>query len=131
MFETFNVPAMYVAYTPVLSLYSTVGITGIVVEVGDGVVQTVPIYEGYRLPHACIRVDMGGRDLTKYMMNMLIERGYSFRTKSECEIVRDIKEKLCYVAGDFDDELKYVMNKLILNYIILLFDIVALQQQHH
>merc|ERR1719400_2194777 len=75
-------PAMYVAIQAVLSLYASGRTTGIVMDSGDGVSHGVPVYEGYALPHAIVRLDLAGRELTNYLM-----------------------EKLCYVALDFEQEM--------------------------
>ncbi|GMH32632.1 hypothetical protein BSKO_00466 [Bryopsis sp. KO-2023] len=106
MFEVFNVPALYVSIQAVLSLYSSGRTTGIVVDSGDGVTHMVPVYEGFALPHAVERMELAGRDLTEHFQKLLLERGYSFASTAEKEVVRDIKETLCYVALDYDVELE-------------------------
>ena len=105
MFETFNVQKLYIAIQAVLALYSEGKNTGMVGDSGDGVTHYVPIYEGYSLPHAISRIDLAGRDLTDYMMVLLTEIGMRFSTSSEKEITKSIKEKACYVALDYEEEL--------------------------
>jgi actin-related protein len=73
MFETFEVPALYLANQAVLSLYSSGKTTGVVLDAGDGVTHTVPVYDGYALPHAIERILLGGADLTDYMRKLLNE----------------------------------------------------------
>ena len=83
MFKIFNTPAMYVAIprcTGIISLWLSIGIA---VESGDGVTHTLPVYEGYTVPHTILRLDLAGCNLTEYLMRRLAERGYSFSSTAE------------------------------------------------
>ncbi|KAI3938872.1 hypothetical protein MKW92_012495 [Papaver armeniacum] len=106
MFEAFDVPATYIAIQAVLSLYASGRTTGIVLDSGEGVSHVVPIYEGYALPHAIERLDLAGKHLTDSLTKILTEDGHMFTTSAEKEIVRDIKQRLTYVALDYDKELE-------------------------
>ena len=106
MFETFNIPFLQQCICPVLSLYASGRTTGLVIDSGAGVSHVVPIFKQHALTYAIQRHDIASRDLTDFFMKILCERGYSFITTAEREIVRDMKEKLCYVALDFEQELQ-------------------------
>ena len=85
MFESFNVPATFIAMQAVLALYASGRTTGVVVDSGDGVSHTVPIYEGYAMPHSIQRMDLAGNDLTNYLVKILQENHIHLSTSSEIE----------------------------------------------
>nr|XP_056706281.1 uncharacterized protein LOC130478170 [Euleptes europaea] len=87
LFENFEVPALYVAIQAVLALYAAGLTTGCVMDSGDGVTHTVPIFEGYCLPHAVLWLDLAGWDLTDYPMTILRESGIALVSTAEREIV--------------------------------------------
>ncbi|CAK9299403.1 unnamed protein product [Gordionus sp. m RMFG-2023] len=97
-FETFNVPALFISIQAVLSLYSSGRTTGVVIDSGDGVTHVVPIYEGFAMPHSIFRSEIAGRDITRYLRQLLRKEGLNFHTSSEMEVVKNIKEKICYLA---------------------------------
>uniref|UniRef100_A0A8C8SNL3 Actin related protein T1 n=1 Tax=Pelusios castaneus TaxID=367368 RepID=A0A8C8SNL3_9SAUR len=105
MFERFKVPALYLSVQAILSLYASARITGLIIDSGYDVTHTVPVYEGYYLPHAVSRLDIAGRDITEFLAKLLLESGQRFKSFAEKSIVDDIKEKLCYVASDPHKEL--------------------------
>eukprot|EP01084_Bolivina_argentea_P048108 88653_1 len=125
MFETFNVPSMFIDKQCILALHALGKWTGVVLEIGDGMTQLVPIQDGIANIYAATRQDSGGKDLTNYMMKLLSNsktNDFSFKypieTSAEREIVKDIKEKTCFVATysnvhdekddfDSDKEIKY------------------------
>lgn len=98
LFETFNVPALFIAPQAILSLYASGRTTGVVLDSGDGVSHVVPVYEGFALPHAITRTDVAGRDVTDQLQLLLRRSGYNLQTSAEKELVRHIKEEKCYVA---------------------------------
>ncbi|VDP27645.1 unnamed protein product [Schistosoma curassoni] len=119
-FETFSVPALYISMQAVLSLVLQLPVkepdtrfpssksgkrrsrrekaVGVVLDSGDGVTHAVPIYEGYALPHAIERTDLAGRDVTRFLRLLLRKEGADFHTTSEFEIVRQIKERACFIS---------------------------------
>ncbi len=106
MFETFRVPALYIGMQALLAAYAVDKMTGLIVDMGDGVCHAVPVYEGYVLRHAIQRTNIGGRDITNYLSRLIMHhRGVALTTTAEKEIVRDIKEKLCYVSLNPEAEL--------------------------
>ncbi|GFR41147.1 hypothetical protein Agub_g1811 [Astrephomene gubernaculifera] len=105
LMESFQVPALYVALQAVLALYASGRTTGLVLDVGDGVAHAVPVYEGFSMPHAIGRLDVAGRDVTRQLSRLLGEAGVKLGSSAELEIVRDIKERLAYVALDLPSEL--------------------------
>eukprot|EP01089_Gocevia_fonbrunei_P005168 TRINITY_DN1535_c1_g1_i1.p1 TRINITY_DN1535_c1_g1~~TRINITY_DN1535_c1_g1_i1.p1 ORF type:complete len:373 (-),score=77.63 TRINITY_DN1535_c1_g1_i1:18-1136(-) len=105
MFETFNTAALYIAQQALLGLYASGGTEGVVVDSGGGVTHVVPIYDSVILPSISQR-DIAGCEITDYLLKILNESGHSLTTTAEKVIVRDIKEKLCYVAYDFKKEME-------------------------
>jgi centractin len=82
--------------------------TGVVLDCGDGVTHAVPVYDGFALTHAVTRIDLAGRDVTEHLLLLMKRAGYSFNTSAEFELVKQIKEKNCYVATIYSNEDKFL-----------------------
>ena len=113
MFETFSVPAMYAATPPVLALLASGRTGGVVLDVGHGASHAMPIYEGYRVRYALEHIDFAGQHLSEYIIKLLHKRGYSYKSAEDRDTVREIKEKLAYVALDFDAEMEKIKGKVL------------------
>ena len=105
LFDTLGVPALFFGSQPILSLYATSFRSGIILETGDGITQCCAVYEGFSIPQSFIRYDFGGKNVTEFLQTQLRRSGYNFNTTSEFEIVKKIKETMCYallsnVGGD-------------------------------
>ncbi|KAJ3336634.1 actin [Gonapodya sp. JEL0774] len=101
-----QVPSFYVSVPAVLALYSSGRTGGVVFDSGYGASHTVPVYEGCAVHHAIEKLNVAGQDLTQHMVLLMTKTGHSFTGGSERELVRDIKERLGYVALDFEQEIK-------------------------
>ena len=114
MFEKYGFAGSYVAIQAVLTLYAQGLLTGVVVDSGDGVTHICPVYEGYSMPHLTRRLDIAGRNITRYLIKLLLLRGYSFNHSADFETVRQLKEKLCYVGYDLEIEEKLALETTVL-----------------
>ena len=114
MFEKYGFLATYISIQAVLVLYAQGLLTGVVVDSGDGVTHIVPVYEGYSLPYLTKRLDVAGRDITRYLIKLLLLRGYAFNRTADFETVRQIKEKLCYVGYDLNIERQLALETTVL-----------------
>ncbi|KAJ5066287.1 actin-related protein 2-a-related [Anaeramoeba ignava] len=101
MFEKYNFKSIYIATQALLVLYAQGLMTGIVVDSGDGVTHIIPVYEGFALPHSIKRIDIAGRDITKYLIKLLLLRGYELLILI---LLLKLKEKFCYVCCDLELE---------------------------
>jgi actin-related protein 3 len=120
MFETFNVPGLYIAVQAVLALCASLltkgdkagkagnAVTGTVIDSGDGVTHIIPVFEGYVIGSCIKHIPLAGRDVTNFMIEMLRSRGEPLLPDLALEIAKKIKEKYCYVCPDLVNEyIKY------------------------
>jgi len=114
MFEKYGFQGVYIAIQAVLVLYAQGLLTGVVVDSGDGVTHIIPVFDGFALPHLTKRLDVAGRDITRYLIKLLLLRGYAFNRTADFDTVRQIKEKLCYVGYDLDMEKRLALETTVL-----------------
>ncbi|XP_026673402.1 actin-related protein 2 isoform X3 [Ceratina calcarata] len=114
MFEKYGFAGTYIAIQAVLTLYAQGLISGVVVDSGDGVTHICPVFEEYALPHLTRRLDIAGRDITMYLIKLLLLRGYAFNHSADFETVRMLKEKLCYIGYNIETEDKLALETTVL-----------------
>jgi len=115
MFETFNVPGLYIAVQAVLALCAALltradksgkqtSVTGTVIDSGDGVTHIIPVVEGYVIGSCIKHIPLAGRDITNFVIDMLRSRGETLLPDIALEVAKKIKEKYCYVCPDIVKE---------------------------
>ncbi|KAF5911444.1 hypothetical protein HPG69_004365 [Diceros bicornis minor] len=112
MFESFNVPGLYIAVQAVLALAASwtsrqVGertLTGIVIDSGDGVTHAIPVAEGYVIGSCIKHIPIAGRDITYFIQQLLREREVGIPPEQSLETAKAIKEKYCYICPDIVKE---------------------------
>ena len=133
MMETFQSPATYIDNTSSLSLYASGRVTGLVIDSGQRKTNIVPIYQGFTIKKAIQSMDIGGEDLTDYLITLFGKKGYSFASARErylfkdkallsydYKYARDIKEKLGEVlCNDKNNNRKEVYYELPDNQVII------------
>jgi len=106
MFEKYGFEGVNISVQAVLTLYAQGLMTGVVVDSGDGVTHIIPVWEGFMMPNLTRRMNLAGRNITEYLIKLLLHRGYAFNRTADFETVRQIKESLAYVAIDPKEDQK-------------------------
>lgn len=107
MFDYFNVPCLYLSNQGVLSLCASGRTTGLVVDSGEGATHTVPIHEGYAIPHGIEELELAGTDLTRYLQQLMVKKyGLEMERPEYEEYAQKLKEKYCRVAEDYEGTVK-------------------------
>jgi len=106
MFEKYGFAGVNVSVQAILALGSQGLNTGFVVDSGDGVTHLVPVTDGFVEPALVQRINLAGRHITDHFMKLLAGQGHSLNSTADFETVREMKQKLCYVALDLDAEKK-------------------------
>jgi actin-related protein 3 len=114
MFETFNVPGLYIAVQAVLALAASwtsknvteKTLTGTVIDSGDGVTHVIPVAEGYVIGSSIKHIPLAGRDITAFVQQLLRERGEKIPAAQSMETSKRIKETYSYVCPDIVREFR-------------------------
>lgn len=112
MFETFNVPGLYIAVQAVLSLAASWAsrplnertLTGIVIDSGDGVTHVIPVAEGYVIGSCIKHIPIAGRNITSFIQSILREREFNIPPEQSLETAKAIKERYSYICPDIAKE---------------------------
>lgn len=117
MFETFNVPGLYIAVQAVLALCASIyanpthrsganrkRMTGTVIDSGDGATHIIPVVDGYVIGSRIKHIPLAGRDVTNFIIQMLRDRGEDLPGDQALDVARTIKEQWCYVSPDIVQE---------------------------
>lgn len=113
MFEKFNASSLGISKQGHLILFAAGEFHGLVLDSGEAITQFCCSYEGESLPYF-IKMNFVGKNVTKYLLKIIAdELGIWLVTYSEQLIAKDIKEKICYVALDYEEEKKTSKKKII------------------
>ena len=106
LFEKIGIGFFNIEPQAKMTLYCEGGETGVVLDSGDGVTHVIPIAENYLLQHQIKRLDIAGRHITNYLTRLMQIKGYAFNSTADFEIVRELKEKYCFVSCDIKSDRK-------------------------
>jgi actin-related protein 3 len=112
MFETFNVPGLYIAVQAVLALAASWTsknvkertLTGTVIDSGDGVTHVIPVAEGYVIGSSIKHIPLAGRDITAFVQQLMRERGEPIPPEHSMDVAKRVKETYSYVCPDIVKE---------------------------
>eukprot|EP00922_Rhytidocystis_sp_ex-Travisia-forbesii_P020103 GHVS01029637.1.p1 GENE.GHVS01029637.1~~GHVS01029637.1.p1 ORF type:complete len:441 (+),score=56.83 GHVS01029637.1:40-1323(+) len=98
MLEVYEAPEINISCQGLMGIYATGRTTGFVLDIGEGITQCVPVFDGFTEKGSVKRSDFGGQELTMYLQKILCDIGYPMTSRDDYEHVRLIKESLCFCS---------------------------------
>ncbi|KAG0052775.1 hypothetical protein BGZ83_002129 [Gryganskiella cystojenkinii] len=109
-FENFNVPGLYLAEEPLMTLYGCAAVTGLVIDIGHNSTEITPIIDTQIQRNAVQTVPVAGSDFDTYFLKLLQEDTQLIKEYGEpldLEFARHLKESgVCQVLGKDEKEPK-------------------------
>lgn len=84
---------------PFMPLYAQGRTTGVVVEIGEGLMQSAAMVNGQKIKRSTFLSRLGGKDIDSVLSHVLLLKNHHFNIYNEFMILRQIKEKLCKVRS--------------------------------
>ena len=106
LFEKIGIGFFNIEPQAKMTLYCEGGESGVVLDSGDGVTHVITIAKNFLLQHQIKRLDIAGRHITNYLTRLMQIKGYAFNSTADFEIVRELKEKYCFVSCDIKSDRK-------------------------
>lgn len=106
MFETYNVPSLYMTLGALMTMHALNQDTGIVLHAGHSQTYAIPVMKNVICGPGSKLLGFNGRDANQLLIDLMTHRGYyMYMTFDERYTVQQVKEQISFVSQDLKSDL--------------------------